>query len=112
MDAARFLSDLPWRRRGIVVTASAYRTEDPGFEPRQGARILGLYTYIAVLLSKLNIHCHCVCWREKNALHKWFCTTSASIVRTGVDVMITIFLRFFTLFGEKKLAFFTKKQML
>jgi hypothetical protein len=28
---------LPWRR-GIVVVASAYRTEDPGFESRQGVR--------------------------------------------------------------------------
>jgi hypothetical protein len=29
-------------RRGIVVIASAYRTEDPGFESRQGVRFLGL----------------------------------------------------------------------
>jgi hypothetical protein len=34
---------LPWRR-GIVVIASASRTEDPGFESRQGVRFLGLYT--------------------------------------------------------------------
>jgi hypothetical protein len=27
----------PWRR-GIVVIASAYRTEDPGLESRQGVR--------------------------------------------------------------------------
>jgi hypothetical protein len=32
----------PWRR-GIVVIASGYRTEDPGFEYRQGARFLGIY---------------------------------------------------------------------
>jgi hypothetical protein len=34
----------------VVVIASASRTEDPGFESRQGVRSL----YIAVLLSKLN----------------------------------------------------------
>jgi hypothetical protein len=34
---------MPWRR-GIVVIASAYRTEDPWFESRQGVRFLGLYT--------------------------------------------------------------------
>jgi hypothetical protein len=26
-------------RRGILVIASAYRTEDPGFESRQGVRV-------------------------------------------------------------------------
>jgi hypothetical protein len=26
-----------------MVIASAYRTEDPGFEPRQGVRFLGIY---------------------------------------------------------------------
>jgi hypothetical protein len=31
------------RRRGIVVIASTYRTEDPGFESRQGVRFLGIY---------------------------------------------------------------------
>jgi hypothetical protein len=35
-------------RRGIVVIASAYRTEDPGFESRQGVRFFR-YLYIAVL---------------------------------------------------------------
>jgi hypothetical protein len=38
---------LPWRR-GIVmhvVITSAYRTEDPGFESRQGVRFLGSYTF-------------------------------------------------------------------
>jgi hypothetical protein len=33
----------PWQR-GIVVIASAYRTEDPRCESRQGVRFLGLYT--------------------------------------------------------------------
>jgi hypothetical protein len=31
-------------RRAIVAIASDYRTEDQGFEPRQGVRFLGLYT--------------------------------------------------------------------
>jgi hypothetical protein len=31
-------------RRGIVVIASAYRTEDLGLESRQGVRFLGLNT--------------------------------------------------------------------
>jgi hypothetical protein len=31
-------------RRDIVVIASAYRTEDPGFEIRQVVRFLGIYT--------------------------------------------------------------------
>jgi hypothetical protein len=37
------LGMLPWRR-GIVVIAAAYRTEDPGFEFHQGVRFLGVYT--------------------------------------------------------------------
>jgi hypothetical protein len=41
------------QRRGIVVIGSPYRTEDPGFEPRQDVRFLGLY--IAVQWPKLNI---------------------------------------------------------
>jgi hypothetical protein len=32
------------RRCGIVVIATAYRTEDPGFESRQVVRFLGFYT--------------------------------------------------------------------
>jgi hypothetical protein len=36
---------------GIVVITSAYRTEDPGFESRQGVRFLGIYSAVAVLLS-------------------------------------------------------------
>jgi hypothetical protein len=47
--------NLPWRR-GIVVIASAYRTENPGFESRQGVRFRSLY----IAVSKLNMHCQCV----------------------------------------------------
>jgi hypothetical protein len=32
---------MPWWR-GIEVIASAYRTEDSGFESRQGVRFLGI----------------------------------------------------------------------
>jgi hypothetical protein len=39
---AKYSSE-PWRR-GIVVIASASRTEDPGFESCQGVRFLGLDT--------------------------------------------------------------------
>jgi hypothetical protein len=52
----------PWRR-GKVVIASAYRKEDPGFKSPQGVRFLG----IAVLLSLLNMHCHCMYLRKMNA---------------------------------------------
>jgi hypothetical protein len=50
--AYRFIkrTSLSWRRV-IVVIASAQRTEDPGFEFRQGVRFLGFYMYIAGLLS-------------------------------------------------------------
>jgi hypothetical protein len=34
----------PGWRRGIVVIAFAYRTEDPVFKSRQGVRFLGIYT--------------------------------------------------------------------
>jgi hypothetical protein len=34
----------PGGRRGIVVIASACRTEDLGFESRQGVRLLGIHT--------------------------------------------------------------------
>jgi hypothetical protein len=59
--------DRPWRR-GIVVIASAYRTEDPGFESCQGVRFFRIF-YIAVLLSlSLSLchccHCHCVYLRR------------------------------------------------
>jgi hypothetical protein len=59
----KFRHSNPWRS-GVVVIASAYRTEDPGFESHQGVRFLGLYTGIALLLSKLN--CHCVYLRKIN----------------------------------------------
>jgi hypothetical protein len=40
----------PVWRCGVVVIVSANRTEDRGLESRQGLRLLGLYTYIAMLL--------------------------------------------------------------
>jgi hypothetical protein len=64
---------MPWRRRGIMVIASTYGAEDPGFESRQGERFWGLYVpaYVAVRLSKLYMYCHCVyvhTWKK----NKWF----------------------------------------
>jgi hypothetical protein len=62
---------MPWWR-GIVVIASASRIEDPRFESRRGVRFLGLYMYITVLLSKLNMHCHYVYSRKMNASKIFF----------------------------------------
>jgi hypothetical protein len=44
-DSERFLQNIKWLpwRRGIVVIASAYRTEDAGFKSRQGVRSFGIY---------------------------------------------------------------------
>jgi hypothetical protein len=41
----------PWRR-GIVVIVSASRTEDPGFESRQGVRFLGLHALSLCVFEK------------------------------------------------------------
>jgi hypothetical protein len=51
----------------LVVIASASRTEDPGFESRQGVSFFR-FLYIAVLLSKLNMHFHFGCLRKINVL--------------------------------------------
>jgi hypothetical protein len=48
----------PWRR-GIVVIASAYRTEDIGFESHQGVRFLGLYIH-TLLCCCQNLICICM----------------------------------------------------
>jgi hypothetical protein len=45
----------PWWR-GMVVIATAYRTEDPVFESRHGVCKVFSSLCIAVLLSKLNMH--------------------------------------------------------
>jgi hypothetical protein len=60
----------PWQR-GIVVIPSASRTYYTGFESHKGVSFLVLYTYIAVLLSKLKMHCHCVYLRKINAFKKY-----------------------------------------
>jgi hypothetical protein len=57
-----------FRRRGIVVTEPTSKTEDPGFESHQSIRSL----YIAVVFSKLKIHCRCVHLRKINALKYFF----------------------------------------
>jgi hypothetical protein len=51
-----------------VAIATVSRTEDSGFESRRGVGFLGLY--IAVLFSKLKMHCHCVHLRKINASKK------------------------------------------
>jgi hypothetical protein len=56
-------------RHGIVVIASAYRTEDPGFESRQGVRFLGIYTVQCCchnLISIISIIIVCMYLNEKN----------------------------------------------
>jgi hypothetical protein len=57
------------RQRGIVVIASAYRTEDPGFESRQGVRFLGFYIHCSAIVKKL-ICIVIVCIWEKRILKK------------------------------------------
>jgi hypothetical protein len=59
------VSLMPWRR-GIVVIAHAYRTEDPEFESRQGVRFFfrNLYT-LQCCCHKLNLHCHCEYFRKE-----------------------------------------------
>jgi hypothetical protein len=59
------------RRLGIVVIASAYRTEDPGFESRQGVRFLGIYTLQCSCRSLIFIVI--VCTWEKEMLNKKIC---------------------------------------
>jgi hypothetical protein len=56
---AKLAPTLLWKTRGsgvanVVVIVSASRTENPGFESRQG-----IFIYIAVLLWELNMHCDC-----------------------------------------------------
>jgi hypothetical protein len=56
---------LPWRR-GIVVIASTYRTEDPGFESRQGVRFfLGIYAYLCCCHNLICIVIVCT-WEKIN----------------------------------------------
>jgi hypothetical protein len=66
----------PWWR-GIVVIASASRTEDPGFESRQSARFLGPYA--------LQCRCHCTYLRQINALKylKVLILVNCYILRAG-----------------------------
>jgi hypothetical protein len=59
---------MPWWR-GIVVIASAFRTEYPGFKSSQGVRFLGFYA-LQCCCHTLIMHCHCVCFRKINAFKK------------------------------------------
>jgi hypothetical protein len=58
---------MPWRR-GIVVIASTYRTEDPEFESRQGERFLGISTLQSCCNNLPIMHCQCVYLRKKECL--------------------------------------------
>jgi hypothetical protein len=53
------LQKMPWGR-GIVVIASAYITEDPGFESRQGVRVfLVIYALQCSCHNLICIAMHC-----------------------------------------------------
>jgi hypothetical protein len=54
---------LPWRS-GIVIIASAHRTEDPGLESRQGVRFLGRYTFQCCCQNLVCIVGSCVFLRK------------------------------------------------
>jgi hypothetical protein len=60
----------PWRRRGIVVIVSAYRTEDPGFESRQCVRFLGINTLHCCCHNLIRIVIVCTYLRKIIALKK------------------------------------------
>jgi hypothetical protein len=60
------------RRRSLMVIASNSRTEDPGFESRQGVRFLGLNTLNSSCQNFICIDCHYVYLREINALEYFF----------------------------------------
>jgi hypothetical protein len=54
---------MTWRR-GIVVIASASRTEDPGFESRQDVMVFGLYTLLCCFQNSICIVIVCI-WEDK-----------------------------------------------
>jgi hypothetical protein len=63
---------LPWRR-GINVIASAYRTEDPGFESCRGVRFKGIYTLqymyalsLCVLEKYKRLNCFVTGWSKQS----------------------------------------------
>jgi hypothetical protein len=60
----------PWRR-GMVVIASASRTEDPGFKSRQGVRVLGLYTHCSAVVKTQYALSLCV-FEKNNCFKKIF----------------------------------------
>jgi hypothetical protein len=59
---------MPWRR-GIVVIAFAYRTQDSGFKSRQAVKFLGLYTLQCCCQNLIFVmHYNCVYLRKINAM--------------------------------------------
>jgi hypothetical protein len=57
----------PWRRDTVVI-AAAYRTEDPGFKSRQGARFLGIY---ALQCCCHNLICIVIVLEKKKRFKKY-----------------------------------------
>jgi hypothetical protein len=61
----------PWRR-GIVVIASAYSTEDPEFESHQGVRFLGIAhcsSVLCVYFIEINANSWRKNWTNDKCLH-------------------------------------------
>jgi hypothetical protein len=69
------------RRRGIVVIASTSRTEDPGFESRQGLRFLGFLIHRSAVVKTL--HAMSMCEFEKNKCFK-------NIFKNFIELLIYI----------------------
>jgi hypothetical protein len=62
---------VPWRR-GIVVIASAYITEESRVRIPPGCKLFR-NIYIAELLSQFKMPCHCVYLRKNKCLKISFC---------------------------------------
>jgi hypothetical protein len=77
------LSELkrPWRR-GIVVITSAYRSEDPGFESRQGVRFLGIYTLQWCFHNLICIVIVCIILEKK--INDYFLKANWSFIAHGL----------------------------
>jgi hypothetical protein len=79
-------------RLGIVVIASAYGTEDPGFESRQGVRFLGIYSRSAVVITI--VIKNTATFGEKNIttfkkMEKKYCNISRNLVKIGKKDIIS-----------------------
>jgi hypothetical protein len=98
---------LPWRRCSVVI-ASASRADDPGFESLRSVRIYSHYTYIAVLLSKLNTYALSLFTFEKNKCSPKDFYWIRIQWRFGPGTDVLIFFR--RKIQRKKLAFLTQNK--